>query len=71
MVYTNEFKNILNQSSWNFFYFHLHVDFKKDNPMIYRHSNDDGHAILIYKFAYMFDSCQDLYIHTNKILPST
>lgn len=73
-----ELKKGPNQSSWIFFY--LYIDLKKDNPFIYKHSNDDGHAIFIYKFAYMFNSCKDfqisldihkLNIRLNKTLPSS
>lgn len=28
------------------FFFYLYIDLKKDNPFIYKHSNDDGHAFL-------------------------
>lgn len=34
------------------FFFYLYIDLKKDNLFIYKHSND-GHAIFIYKFAYV------------------
>lgn len=61
MLYTNELKKNPNQSSW-IFYFYLYIDLKKDNPFIYKHSNDDGHAIFIYKFAYMFKSCKNFQI---------
>lgn len=61
MLYTNELKKNPHQSSW-IFYFYLYIDLKKDNPFIYKHSNDDGHAIFIYKFAYMFKSCKNFQI---------
>lgn len=73
-----ELKKGPNQSSWIFFLFIYRP--QKDNPFIYKHSNDDGHAIFIYKFAYMFNSCKDfqisldihkLNIRLNKTLPSS